>query len=83
MTIKYTVSTEYQGVHRDFDQDERFELMEYLDSIENDYRAKYYPRNTLWGGVKQAIHRGDTELYEPMCHAGKDDLTVNIEYEDE
>jgi len=75
---KFTVSTEYLGVHKDFNHFQMFELKEYLKSIQGEYHSKYQLED-LDTTVRQGLKNGKKSLVIAM--SDYDDLTIDYTYE--
>ena len=76
--MKFTISTEYGGEHKDFQNDEMDSLESYLDGIGSEYRDEFYPWDSLFSATKNALKRRASEIVEP---ASEDtDITISITY---
>ena len=76
--MKYTISTEYNGEHKDFQHDEQDELESYLDSINPEYMDQYYSFDSLYSRVRKALKNRIDSIVEPASE--NDDISIDITY---
>lgn len=76
--MNFTISTEYNGEHKDFQNDEMDSLESYLDGIGSEYREEFYPFESLFRATKNALKRRASYIVEAV--STYDDISIYMSY---